>query len=71
MRSYAEFLGLEGQLYVDEYAARVAPPDLQSVMPQPVEVGRRVPPPGALLVAGALGVVLVAAVLAWVFARVG
>ncbi len=68
LRSYAEFLGLEGQLFVDEYAARFAPVEVQAVAPKPVEVTRRLPP-RPLLGGGALGLVLVAAALAWVLAR--
>lgn len=44
LRTYADFLGLDGNLYVDEYASRFASAEEQPLAPQPMpraESGRR------------------------------
>ncbi len=35
LREYAEFLGLDGDLYVSEYELRIAPPEPEPVVPPP------------------------------------
>ena len=56
LRTYADFLGLHGQLYVDEYNARVAQHDEEPLVPEP----RR---SHGLLVRGAAAVLVVGAVV--------
>jgi cytoskeleton protein RodZ len=61
LRTYADFLGLHGQLYVDEYNARVALRDEEPLLPEPVQ--RRsvlVRVVAGLVVVGAVAGVLVA-----------
>jgi hypothetical protein len=65
LRTYAEVLGLHGQLYVDEYNARVALHDEEPLVPEPVrrrDVGR------GILVRAVAAVVLVGAVVGGVVA---
>jgi cytoskeletal protein RodZ len=68
LRTYADFLGLDGNLYVDEYNNRYAPQDEPQFVPQRFE--RRLTRRGRVgllrpaLVIGAL-VAIVAAVAAW------
>lgn len=56
LRTYAEFLGLQGQLYVDEYNARVAPRDEEPPLPEPAQ-------PRRLLVRSIVAIVVVGAVV--------
>ena len=64
LRTYADFLGLHGQLYVDEYNARIAqreePLVPESVQPQVIGRGMLVPTVAAVLVLGAVAAALVA-----------
>jgi hypothetical protein len=66
LRTYADFLGLQGQLYVDEYNVRVALHDDEPLLPEPVH-GRGAGGPvvvralAAVVLAGAV----VGAVVAW------
>ena len=67
LRTYADYLGLEGTLYVDEYNSRFAQPDEPQLVPERFE--RRGTPLGVgllrpLVVIGAI-VAIVAAVAAW------
>lgn len=65
LRTYADFLGLHGQLYVDEYNDRVALHDDEPLVPEPVHrrgAGR------GLLVRAVAAVVLVGAVVGAVVA---
>jgi cytoskeleton protein RodZ len=62
LRTYADFLGLHGQLYVDEFNARIALHDEAPLVPEPVHRrGILVRAVAAVLVAGAV----VGAVVAW------
>ena len=69
LRTYAEYLGLDGQLYVDEYNTRyVAPDEMQTIRARrtaQVRQQRRVQ--GGVLVAVLLGIALVTAlvIIAW------
>jgi cytoskeletal protein RodZ len=67
LRTYADYLGLDGNLYVDEYNNRFARPDEPQLVPERFE--RRSTPLGVgflrpLVVIGAI-VAIVAAVAAW------
>jgi hypothetical protein len=65
LRTYADFLGLHGQLYVDEYNERIAQHEEEPLLPEPVH------PRGAgrgLVVRAVAAVVLVAAVVGAVVA---
>lgn len=71
LRNYADALGLDGQLYVDEYNSRfitgeedvpLRPRDYQR-RPQPL--GHRVEPRGILLAVGAIAVVFALVIAAW------
>jgi hypothetical protein len=65
LRSYAEFLGLDGTLYLDEYNTRFASGEEPSLAPPSRRV-RRPSPPIGMAAAGVLGlVVLAVAVAAW------
>ena len=67
LRTYADFLGLDGSLYVDEYNSRYAHPDEPTLVPERFERRRR-PGGGGLLrplVLVAVVVAVVAAVAAW------
>jgi len=65
LRTYAEFLGLDGQLYVDEYNQRVAVHDEEPLVPETLRRSRvgggRT---GALLARSAIGLLLVAGLAA-------
>lgn len=66
LRTYADFLGLQGQLYVDEYKARVALYDEDQLVPEPVHRrgagrGTLVRAVAAVVLAGAVA----GAVVAW------
>src|SRR5581483_984034 len=68
LRTYADYLGLDGSLYVDEYNSRFAHPDEQLIVPERFERTRT--PFGGVgflrpLVAVAVIVSIVAAVAAW------
>jgi cytoskeletal protein RodZ len=68
LRTYADFLGLDGSLYVDEYNSRFAHPDEPQLVPERFARGeRRVRRAGLLRPAVAVGALLavVAAVVAW------
>ncbi len=39
LREYAEFLGLDGDLYVSEYELRIAPPEPEPIAPPPTRFG--------------------------------
>jgi cytoskeleton protein RodZ len=67
LRTYADYLGLDGNLYVDEYNNRFARPDEPQLVPERFE--RRTPLGGVgflrpLVIIGAI-VAVVAAVAAW------
>jgi transcriptional regulator with XRE-family HTH domain len=65
LRSYAEFLGLDGTLYLDEYNTRFASGEEPSLAPPSRPRGRPTPPIG-MAAAAVLGlVVLLVAVAAW------
>ena len=58
LRTYAEFLGLHGQLYIDEYNARIAADEAAPLVPEALQKSRRgtsilFRTTGALLLAGA------------------
>src|SRR3954463_1013076 len=40
LRTYAEFLGLHGQLYIDEFNARVAAHEEEPLVPEALKTGR-------------------------------
>lgn len=62
LRTYADFLGLHGRLYVDEYNARVAQHDEEPLLPEPRQShGLLVRGVAAILVVGAV----VGALVAW------
>ena len=68
LRTYADYLGLDGNLYVDEYNNRFARPDEPQLVPERFE--RRATPLGGVgflrpLVAIGVIVAIVAAVAAW------
>jgi hypothetical protein len=68
LRTYADFLGLDGSLYVDEYNSRYAHTDEPTLVPQRFERRRRPGGGGELLrplVIVAVVVGVVAAVAAW------
>ena len=68
LRTYADFLGLDGSLYVDEYNSRYAHTDEPTLVPQRFERARRRPHGGGLLrplVIVAAVVAVVAAAAAW------
>jgi len=60
LRTYAEFLGLDGELYVDEYNARLRGGDEEPLVPESLAARRR--PSGTALRAVAGALVLAAAV---------
>jgi cytoskeletal protein RodZ len=68
LRTYADYLGLDGSLYVDEYNARYAQPDEQPFVPERFAPGSRRLGSAVLLrplvVLGAI-VAIVVAVTAW------
>lgn len=68
LRTYADYLGLDGSLYVDEYNSRFAHPDEAVIVPERFARRRRHPGGSGLLLplvaVGAL-VAIVAAVAAW------
>jgi cytoskeleton protein RodZ len=68
LRTYADYLGLDGSLYVDEYNSRYAHEDEPTLVPERFERRRRRPGGGGLLrplvIVGVL-VAVVAAVAAW------
>jgi cytoskeletal protein RodZ len=65
LRTYADFLGLHGQLYVDEFNARIALHDEEPLVPEPVH--RRGTRRGVVRAVAAVIVVgaVVGAVVAW------
>jgi cytoskeleton protein RodZ len=68
LRTYADYLGLDGSLYVDEYNSRYAHQDEPTLVPERFERRRRRPGGGGLLrplVVVAVLVAVVAAVAAW------
>jgi cytoskeletal protein RodZ len=68
LRTYADYLGLDGSLYVDEYNSRYARHDEPTLVPERFERRRRRPGGGGLLrplVLVAVVVAVVAAVAAW------
>jgi cytoskeletal protein RodZ len=62
LRTYAEFLGLHGQLYVDEYNARVAQHEEEPIAPASAGP-RRIP--GRVLAAVVVAAAVAAALVAW------
>lgn len=62
LRTYAEFLGLDGQLYVDEFNHRVAVHDEEPLVPETLR--RRSSRGGGVLVRSAAGLLLVAGLAA-------
>ena len=68
LRTYADYLGLDGSLYVEEYNSRFSHPDEQQLVPQRFERRKkRVGGVGFLRPLAAVGVIvaIVAAVAAW------
>jgi Helix-turn-helix domain len=69
LRTYAEYLGLDGQLYVDEYNTRyVAPDEMQTIRARrTAQATRQRRVQGGVLVAVLLGIALVTAlvIIAW------
>jgi cytoskeleton protein RodZ len=68
LRTYADYLGLDGNLYVEEYNSRFARPDEVQLVPQRFErTGTRIGGVGFLRPLVAIGVIvaIVAAVAAW------
>jgi hypothetical protein len=68
LRTYADFLGLDGSLYVDEYNGRYAHTDEPTLVPERFERARKRPRRGGFLrplVLVAALVAVVAAVAAW------
>ena len=69
LRTYAEYLGLDGQLYVDEFNSRyVAPVEVQTIRARRTAQARRQKRvQGSVLVATLLGIALVTAlvIVAW------
>src|SRR5215472_2473060 len=68
LRTYADFLGLDGSLYVDEYNSRYAQHDEPTLVPERFERRRRPSGSGGVLrtvVIVAVVVAVVAAVAAW------
>jgi cytoskeletal protein RodZ len=68
LRTYADFLGLDGSLYVDEYNSRYAHTDELTLVPERFERARKRPRAGGILrpvVVVAVVVAVVAAVAAW------
>ena len=74
LREYAEFLGLDGDLYVHEYDLRFRPPEPTPPAPpsrRRVELGRLLSPRSLLLVGGAVGIAAVVGVSVWLLGRSG
>ena len=72
LREYAEFLGLDGDIYVAEYELRVAPPEPPSPPPPPHgELVRRLGDLSPTRVGVAVGAVLIAGVVVWQLAGSG
>jgi cytoskeletal protein RodZ len=72
LRTYADYLGLDGNLYVEEYNSRFARPDEPQLVPERfARRGTRIGGVGFLrpLVAVAVIVAIVAAVAAWQLSR--
>jgi cytoskeletal protein RodZ len=70
LRAYAEFLGLDGTLYVDEFNSRFAHREEQPFVPEPISpIGRRSVGLLRPLVAITLFVAIVAGVAAWQLSR--
>jgi cytoskeletal protein RodZ len=70
LRSYSEYLGLDGQLYVDEYNSRYIPGDEETPLrAQSTSVGRnpRVESSVVLVALAAIGIVTALVVVAWRF----
>ena len=71
LRTYAEYLGLDGQLYVDEYNSRYIPGDEETPLraQNKSTVGRnpRVESSVVLVALGAIGILTALVVLAWRF----
>jgi cytoskeletal protein RodZ len=71
LRSYADFLGLDGQLYVDEYASRYVAGEEETVFrPRRSSAGRRHPrveSNAVLLALGAIAAVTALVIAAWKF----
>jgi cytoskeleton protein RodZ len=68
LRTYAEYLGLDGQLYVDEYNSRYIPGDAETPLrAQSTSVGRnpRVESSVVLVALAAIGIVTALVVVAW------
>ena len=64
LREYAEFLGLDGDIYVDEYIARHEPAEETPALVPP-RIGRRGPAPAVVKVAVILAVAAAFAVAVW------
>ena len=69
LRTYADFLGLEGQPFVDEYNSRYAPGD-EPAATMPVRVKRRRRLANPLLFAAPAGAILIG-LIAWQLTRTG
>jgi hypothetical protein len=65
LREYAEFLGLDGSIYIDEYNARFAHHDEQSIAALPTVPRRRRAPAAPLVVSLLAAVALAVGLAAW------
>ena len=61
MRTYADFLGLDGQLYVNEYNARIAQQDQEPFVPESLQ--RRSGAPAPLAVRAGAAILVIGAVV--------
>jgi cytoskeleton protein RodZ len=64
LRTYADYLGLEAQRFLDEYHSRFAPPDETAVV-APVRIRRRRFPLRPSLIAAVLAAALLLGLIAW------
>jgi cytoskeleton protein RodZ len=69
LKTYADFLGLDGNLYLDEYSSRIGPYAEEPLLSSPLRPERRVP----VRAVGAVGavVVVIAAVAGLLASRLG
>ncbi|MDQ2984827.1 MAG: DUF4115 domain-containing protein [Actinomycetota bacterium] len=70
LRNYAEALGLDGQLYVDEFNSRFVPGEEEPVLrarrsAAPPSFSSRIDSRGLLLTVGAIGIVFALVIAAW------
>ena len=69
LRTYAEYLGLDGQLYVDEYNSRYVTVEEAPIRPRRVGRGseRRIEANAVLVALSAIGIVTALVIAAWKF----